>query len=612
MLRFKSKFESEVHLGFLVIVSLLLLLNLMTNFMVYKARSTSGEQLTYDFRRAGLTVSRAVHQARPDPMGENERNRILAQYDLGSMLLVPSRPADLSPQARRKWFTEVAANFPASELPEIAEKLLLADFEQLTRGRGDEYFYVYPLGAGENGMVILSMKRPDLAYLDDSRRLLTYLLPGTLTVIILVYLTLSRKIFYPFRKIKQQAELVGRSVGPDENEAEAVAEEYRQVIERLRQKEAELLRLNASIQRKADKLEQLNRYLLRSTHSGILTLDTFGLILDCNESARRMLMLDDRRYVGAHFQDLFEGYPEMVKRISKTLEQGHSESYREIVITRSDQTELVLGLSISPISDHSGKVVGMSVVLNDSTELNRLKRELEQSTRMSALGEMAGGLAHQLRNSIGAIRGFGDLVRKRLTGNNLPANNLDALLEETRQAEELISLFLNFARPFDLNCVRIHLEPFVRELVRTFEVRPEYASARFSLEFEGTPTIEADPTLLKQALSNIVDNAILAYPNRDGSIDITAKETTGGVLLDVTDFGSGIPENDIERVFTPFFSSRPSGSGLGLPLARKIIDAHGGRINITSQVGEGTTFHLFLPMGQLGPSVDKLSATSTA
>jgi signal transduction histidine kinase len=599
MALFKIKFESKIHLGFLVIVCLLLSLNFVTNYMVYKARKTSGEQLAYDFGRAGRAVSRAVHQHYPEPMPETEQSAILARYDLGAMELIPSRPSDFAEGPRRKWFAEAARSLPPSHLPEMAEKLLLADYEQVTRGRGDEYFWVHPLSEGEKGMVILSMRRPDLAYLDDSRILLTYLLPGALLVILGVYALLVRRIFYPFRKIRQQAELVGRSVDKAKDEAEAVVEEYRQVIERLRQKEVELLKLNARIQQKADKLEQLNQYVLSSSQTGVVTLDTGGLVLDCNESARDMLMLHEARYAGANYHELFSSYPDLVVRIADAIRRREFGSYRELSLIRPDETELILGVTVSPITDHTASLVGVSVLLNDSTEVSRLRRELEQSTRMVALGEMAGGLAHQLRNSIGAIRGFGNLVRKRLAASDLPLVNVEALLLETQQAEQLVSLFLSFAKPFQLEIEPIDVRSFLEELIRTFEVRKECASARFNLAFEGDQSVEGDATLLKQAFCNVIDNAIQAYPDNDGTVEISSTEATGGIHVDIVDHGSGIEADQLDNVFTPFFSSRPSGSGLGLPLARKIIEVHSGRITATSEPGAGTRFRIFLPTHQI-------------
>ena len=118
----------------------------------------------------------------------------------------------------------------------------------------------------------------------------------------------------------------------------------------------------------------------------------------------------------------------------------------------------------------------------------------------------------------------------------------------------------------------------------------------FELSFAGDQTIVADPALLKQALANVIDNGIHAYPDGRGKLRVSASAKGGEMILDITDFGVGIPERNLDKIFTPFFSSRPAGTGLGLPLASKIVHMHGGRITVTSAAGKGTSFRIHLPM----------------
>jgi len=592
----RKKFESEVHLGFLVIICLLLLLNFVSNFIAFKARSISQETLTRQMREAGLVISRAVQEEFPLPLSDDRKLELRERYSFSGILVVPSKPPAEAKEARRRWLANLTGRLPSGSIPDMAEQLLREEYHLLSGGREGEFFYLYPFSvkAGPD-LLILSARRPALAYLEESRELLSLLLPGALILVLVIYLVLSRFIFSPFRKIKEQAVRAGRQVDEESNEVEAVVLEYERVISSLKQKEAELLALNDSIQNKADTLEQLNQYLLSSSKSGIITMDMSGLVLSLNRAACELLLLDASSSVGASCQQLMSKYPRITDQIHQALHDAIFEGYREVSLMPSEGANITVGMTVSPIRDNEGHTVGISVLLNDLTELTDLRREVEQKGRLAALGEMAGGLAHQLRNSMGAINGYGKLVKRRLTDGAQSVENIEALLMETHEAEDLIGRFLNFARPFDFDPLLIDMRNLIEETVRSFRVRDEFEAIEFSLSFAGNLTTRADQSLLKQAFSNMIENSIHAYSANRGTIRIGCSESAGNISIEIEDFGKGIPGGDLEKIFTPFFSSRPAGTGLGLPLASKIVHLHGGRITVMSKIGEGTTFCTMIP-----------------
>jgi len=226
------------------------------------------------------------------------------------------------------------------------------------------------------------------------------------------------------------------------------------------------------------------------------------------------------------------------------------------------------------------------------------------------LGEMAGGLAHQLRNSMGAITGYCALLKKRLRKSGLEIGSIEALIQETAEAEKLVERFLQFARPLAFKPEPASVNELVAQVVSTFEARPDCRQAEFVVRQTDDFTIGLDPLLMKQALTNIVENAFNAYENRKGRVEIRVgqvslipannwQESGTSALqlqIEVEDFGCGIAEDDLDKIFTPFFSCRPSGTGLGLPLARKIVDLHLGSLSVESQLGKGTTFTISLPI----------------
>ena len=282
------------------------------------------------------------------------------------------------------------------------------------------------------------------------------------------------------------------------------------------------------------------------------------------------------------------------------LESDANQSYREHDLEEPDGNILNLGVTVSSIRDYSSNRVGASVFFSDLTEIKSLREEVEARNRLVALGEMAGGLAHQLRNSIGAIAGYGHLVKKRMAKNNLEIESITALEEEAKEAELLVDRFLKFARPFDLMPEKTGVYDIIDDLMKTFRVRQEIAHIVFSVS-DSIPaglTAEVDGLLIKQALANIIENAVNAYDDQPGKVEIILSAEIDSVIIRIEDCGCGIAAENLDKIFTPFYSSRPSGTGLGLPLAKKIIDLHHGRLSVTSKAGEGTAFTLTLPLVQ--------------
>jgi signal transduction histidine kinase len=188
----------------------------------------------------------------------------------------------------------------------------------------------------------------------------------------------------------------------------------------------------------------------------------------------------------------------------------------------------------------------------------------------------------------------------------LPADHAEELLDECREAEDLISRFLSFARPLEFAPQPVIVGEVIKEAVE--QIRLAGIPPGMSLKQNVSPGLElsGDPLLLKQALANLIDNGVKACEGSGGSVEVRAWSKDRHVVLEVEDTGSGIPEEDLERIFTPFYSSRPSGTGLGLPLVRKIVDLHAGRLEARSELGHGSCFTITLTVHS---PVDKAEAS---
>lgn len=607
MKKSSRKFESEVHLGLLVMVFLLLFLNFTSNYIIYRDREAKRSRVSATMNAAAVAATRMVHGVMPPALTEEQKRKLRQQYDLSTIEVLPSQPRDNSPAALRQWLSSVSAYFSPELPPEIRRNILLSSYQTLVQGEKGEYFYVYPIPSQSGkGMIILAMKAPELAFLDNSARILFIIGVVSIGVIAVLYLLVSRFIFSPFRKIKKQAIDAGRVEEPEADDFEVMIEDYRKIIEELKEKEAKLLELNRMIQQKADSLEQFNQYLLSSITSGIITIDKEGRLLSVNRAAAKILGIEPSQYLHQPYTALFEASSELSEEIRRAVEEGRNMEYQEMEIEMPSGTKLALGVSISTVTDDHRQALGASVLMNDLTELHQLQKELETKNRMAALGEMAGGLAHQLRNSMGAITGYSTLLKKRLQKNGIEVGSITALIQEATETERLVEKFLQFARPLALTPERTSLEQLVSQVIEAFRTRAGYDKVEFSFTSKGEETVaEVDTLLIKQVLTNLIENAIHAYEGKPGLVEIALKKcdenisrkqrVTSDICLEVKDYGCGIPEEDLDKIFTPFFSSRPSGTGLGLPLARKIIDLHQGSLTVVSEVGKGTTFTITLP-----------------
>ncbi|UCE23990.1 MAG: PAS domain S-box protein [Candidatus Zixiibacteriota bacterium] len=600
----KSKFEPAVHLGLLAIVFVLLIMNFRSNLTIYHAGVQKRRTVTVELNRSALSIGRTVLKEGLTAFNTEQEQAFKHAHGLNqAILLASTRSSDAGIALDRVINGELDISL-AKLRNSVSIRVAPPQNRTLIRGTADEYFYVHRLSETSGGrLLVLSQHVPELAYLEDSGKTLIVVNVIVVLLIIVVYLVLFRLILSPFRKLKRQAIIAGREVTERQDEVEAIVEEYQNIIDELKEKEAQLLILNDAIQAKADRMELFNRYLLRSISSAVIMVDGDGTVLSINKATSRIIGIDPDAYVGRKYHHLPEFCAPLFEGVKPMLDSEENESYREYDIKMPDGRTLSLGVTLSSIDDFASSRVGVSVLFNDLTEIKSLRGEVEAKNRLIALGEMAGGLAHQLRNSIGAMAGYSHLLKKRLVKHGLEVDPVNALEEEAKEAETLVDRFLHFARPFDFTAEKTDLNALISDLVETFTIRPENAHIEFAVEnsVDRGLEVEVDGLLLKQALANLLENAINAYGGLPGTIDVVYSIESDNITIRITDQGCGISDEDLDKIFTPFFSSRPSGTGLGLPLARKIVDLHQGRLTVESKPMQGTTFTLILPQRQPDP-----------
>lgn len=241
----------------------------------------------------------------------------------------------------------------------------------------------------------------------------------------------------------------------------------------------------------------------------------------------------------------------------------------------------------------------------NKVEIERLHRqELSRAEHLATLGELAAGLAHEIRNPLAGIAGVIEVIGKELPAGSVSRDVLGDVHAEIRQIQSILSDLLAYARPrppqfhrADLNVTIEQAVLLARQQVRSRPIEIDFAPS------SGVAAVVHDPVQIQQVTLNLLLNAIQSIPHA-GRIEIRLENRGDCAVLRVTDTGRGIPREILPKIFRPFFTTRKEGTGLGLPLTREIVESHGGRIEVTSEPGKGTCFEVRLPLeGQAGEAV---------
>jgi signal transduction histidine kinase len=239
-------------------------------------------------------------------------------------------------------------------------------------------------------------------------------------------------------------------------------------------------------------------------------------------------------------------------------------------------------------------------------ELKELHKELIRSERMAAVGELAAGLSHEIDNPIGVILGFAELLLEDMPADDPRREDLVTILEESKRCKRIVRGLLDFSRPPVLGVVPTQINEVIRRTVDAARSQRIFKAVDVALNLSpGIPEITADPDRLRQVFMNLLLNAVQAMPEGGKIVISTEFDKDGGLIKAVfADTGTGIPQEDQEKVFEPFFTTkRPGeGTGLGLAICARLLEEHGGTVSVQSETGEGSVFTVTLPVA--GPGVN--------
>ena len=224
-------------------------------------------------------------------------------------------------------------------------------------------------------------------------------------------------------------------------------------------------------------------------------------------------------------------------------------------------------------------------------------KRLVEAENLAAIGKALSGVAHDFKTPLIAIGGFAKWVQKKLKNDDACYAKLDIVIEETRRLENMVNDMLDFSRPLQLNrSTTVNLIDTIKKIVAICVQANDKRKLRIDIDHaRDIPAVSLDPMRMEQALINLLLNAIQVTPDEE-AVSISTYVSSGYVRIEVRDFGDGIPAEHREKIFSPFFTTKKEGTGLGLPIAKKIIEAHGGRLEVTENLGKGTVFTASLPI----------------
>jgi PAS domain S-box-containing protein len=400
---------------------------------------------------------------------------------------------------------------------------------------------------------------------------------------------LSAVLTYAVIRFVVAARALSRSSRLEGGETAFMASAMEDAVRSLRQQER-------AMKARAEASERLSDEIVASLTSGLLVVDDAAVLRTVNPAGRRLLGFGDDPPRGP-YRDVLANAPELVALIDECLSHAHPVVRRTIRIQHAAGATH-LGVTVSPIRDEHGRAYGAICLFTDLSEIVELEDQLRLKDSLARLGELTAGIAHEFRNGLATIHGYGRLLDlERLPADYRPF--VTGIRAETEALTEVVTNFLNFAKPAKLTLTRIDLGAVVARAAD--DIRGDVASRGGVLRVSGDfAPIDGDDVLLRQAVSNLFRNALEACVDAGTVPGIQAHGTVDTAQrlqrVTITDTGPGLMPEVAANMFRPFFTTKPRGTGLGLALVQKIIVTHNGRISSAAAEGGGARITFTLPL----------------
>ncbi len=347
-------------------------------------------------------------------------------------------------------------------------------------------------------------------------------------------------------------------------------------------------------------LRVLQDSILRSVGSGIVTMDMGGRVTSWNPAAEQI--------TGYRYSEIRDRSHEVFGASIKGI-FGHTDDLKEGPIgfegelLKKDGRKLILGMTASLLKDEKNAVRGIILTFQDITKVVEMEEQVRRQERLATIGSLAAGIAHEIRNPLASLSGSIQVLRKDLDLNGDNQHLMEIVLRETERLNTIITEFLEYARPRASSLEEIFLSSLVDETIMLLRNNRNFREdIKITRDVASSVILQADPQRMRQVFWNLLINACQALPN-GGEIKISAAPVshsgdTEWLRVTISDNGQGIAREDIDKIFHPFFTTKTGGTGLGLAIVYRIIEDHGGTIDVESEPGKGARFRIMLPTAE--------------
>jgi two-component system, NtrC family, sensor histidine kinase HydH len=346
------------------------------------------------------------------------------------------------------------------------------------------------------------------------------------------------------------------------------------------------------MEKKYSSMKTFTGKILAEMGDGVVTVDHAGAVTIFNPRAAQILGLQVDAVEGRRLLDIDPGGGAHLGEIF-ALSDGSS----EVVLMLTGGMQGTLAVSLSTTYDATGARESRTAVIRDLTDARRLEREAQRKEKLVAMGELASGVAHEIRNPLNAMA----MIAQRFSREFTPRKGVrefrtltQVLQQEARRVNAIVQQFLSFARPPKLQRHSIVVADLIEHVASLFSTQAREKGVGFSFSTHGNPVSSLDREQMTQALLNLLQNALDATPPA-GEVTLTSRTIDRGICITVADTGAGIPSASLEKIFNLYYTTKPEGNGLGLSITQQIVAQHDGSIDVASTVGKGTVFTIDIP-----------------
>ena len=342
------------------------------------------------------------------------------------------------------------------------------------------------------------------------------------------------------------------------------------------------------------KIKIFSDNLVENMPVGLVAIDNNDKIISVNPAAQALLKFRLKKAEKERARQVLSG---QLNDLVKTMHLEKKLIEKEVQIKDDKGKITLLDVVVSPLVNKDGSSLGSLMILRDLTEVSQLKGEIEVNKRLAAIGRLAAGVAHEIRNPLSSIKGYATFFKEIFDKESENYDIADVMIKEVDRLNLVVSELVELAKPVQMSKKPVGMQEIINESIKLIEhdAKNKHISIDINLDDE-INNIHADKDRLKQVLLNLYLNAIQSMED-SGRLSIKLSRDTSGqqVLISVSDTGSGIRKEDLSDIFEPYFTTKLSGTGLGLAIVNNIVKAHNGEIDVKSEPDRGTTFTISLP-----------------